>query len=205
MYQTSLSWFEGPAPQHRDGTSKVLGALTTSILFVLAYTPILGWLGPAALARVHHAQLDFDGWMLQITLPAALMLFVLPTTAALLRYRLRSWQWLSKHRPLYDPTPSAWDFAFQHAGAQPQFVRIRLTSGEYVGGLFNENSFASGFPDPHDIFIAQAYMLNEDGSFGTATQGCLWVAAEQIAMLEIVQSSDEEEATADEQHSAQQN
>jgi hypothetical protein len=36
----------------------------------------------------------------------------------------------------------------------------------WVGGYFGDDSYAAGYPEvPQDIFLEEAYLMNEDGSF----------------------------------------
>jgi len=67
------------------------------------------------------------------------------------------------------PAPRAWDYLF---GLRPDgWVRLRLKSGVWIGGAYTSNedgigSYAAGYPDEQDLFIAEAYALDpESGEF----------------------------------------
>lgn len=67
--------------------------------------------------------------------------------------------------------PRAWDHLFASGGTRAGWVRIRLKSGGWVGGWFGghpdreEVSYAAGYPEPQDLFIAQRYELTPQGGF----------------------------------------
>jgi hypothetical protein len=63
----------------------------------------------------------------------------------------------------YDPTPSAWDFAF--GKGEVGWVRVQLEDGRFLGGYFGGGSFASSFPNPQEIFVEQGWVINDDGTF----------------------------------------
>jgi uncharacterized protein DUF6338 len=81
---------------------------------------------------------------------------------------------------------SAWDRAFASNGRA--FVRIRLKErGDWVGGFFGRDSFASFSDHGRDVFLEQRWALDEDQWFSAplATSGGLWVDAERIESIEF--------------------
>jgi hypothetical protein len=42
------------------------------------------------------------------------------------------------------------------------WVLLRLKSGRWVGGEFGASSFAAGYPEPVDIFIAKEFEVDQD-------------------------------------------
>jgi hypothetical protein len=67
------------------------------------------------------------------------------------------------------PAPRAWDHLF---GRRPDgWVRLRLKSGVWLGGAFTSageglDSYAAGYPDDQDLFLAEAYSVDpETGEF----------------------------------------
>ena len=83
------------------------------------------------------------------------------------------------------PAPTAWDFAVETMQT-PLFIRVRLKSGRYVGGLFAGNSFASSYPEPISVFIEQAWWMSEDGEFIEPVVGTAgaFVAPEEVEAVE---------------------
>jgi hypothetical protein len=74
------------------------------------------------------------------------------------------------------PAPRAWDYVF---GLQPDgWVRVRLKSGVWLGGAFSSvgdeglRSYAAGYPDEQDLFLAEAYSVDpESGEFELDANG----------------------------------
>ena len=86
-----------------------------------------------------------------------------------------------------DSRVSSWDFAFSSQG--PFFVRAKRRTGERVGGLFGNVSFASAYPEPKDVFLEQAWMLTEDGTPDQPAPGSRGVLLRQedLELLEFVE------------------
>ncbi len=64
---------------------------------------------------------------------------------------------------MYDPTATAWDFAADHMG--PGFVRVYTSDDTWVGGRSEDKSYFSGYPETREIFLQEAWELDEDGVF----------------------------------------
>lgn len=86
---------------------------------------------------------------------------------------------------------SSWDFAFTSRG--PFFVRAKLRTGERVGGLFGASSFASAYPEPHDIFLEEAWILTDEGLFVEPVPGGRGLLMKQgdVELLEFIELGDE--------------
>jgi hypothetical protein len=65
----------------------------------------------------------------------------------------------------YDPTPTAWDWATDHAATFQGFVRVKTKDGQWQGGVFGEGSYFSTFPEAPAIFVEQAWQLDDTGTF----------------------------------------
>ncbi len=77
----------------------------------------------------------------------SLVEFVAPVVPGLTVVRIRRAGWfksLTKALTRLDSRERAWDFA--SSSHVPFFVRAKLKSGERVGGLYGDDSFASAFP-----------------------------------------------------------
>lgn len=63
-----------------------------------------------------------------------------------------------------DPAPRAWDYLFQ--GGQDGWIRCRMKSGVWIGGAFADHngrrSYVAGYPEPADLFLAQAAEIDPD-------------------------------------------
>lgn len=90
-----------------------------------------------------------------------------------------------------DRMPSAWDFVMRRR--QPDYVRIHLKDGQgIVGGVFAGQSFGSLDPKRADIYLEQAWQMDEDGNFRQAIPDShgLWVAHDVMAYVYFLEGAD---------------
>lgn len=64
-----------------------------------------------------------------------------------------------------DPAPRAWDYFF--ASRPDGWVRLRLKSGVWIGGAYAPSdgglqSYAAGYPEPQDLFLAETVEVDPD-------------------------------------------
>lgn len=91
----------------------------------------------------------------------------------------------------YDRTPSAWDYAAQeHDGV---WVRIHLRDNQgIIAGKFGQDSFASLDPKRPDIYLQEAWVVDEHGNFVTPIVDSLgvWVAHDVMAYAHFLEGSE---------------
>jgi hypothetical protein len=186
VYQAARSRLRGPTPDDSNVSMRVLRALAVSAFLDAVYIAVLG----PTLVRLFGAQQGkpsasgFADHPRQAGLLGLLLLFVIPVSLAGLDYlRVRRGWGL---RLSYDPTPRAWDFAFREI--EPTYVRLLTTDGVWLGGWYGENSFVSSFPEPREVFIETAHLMEPDGSFGAEVPGSngLYVRCDDIRAIEFV-------------------
>jgi hypothetical protein len=71
--------------------------------------------------------------------------------------------WLGRILVGRNPAPRAWDELFWRGS--PLVVRMKLKDEEWVGGLFGDSSYASGYPEPQDLLLEEAFEISNDGTF----------------------------------------
>lgn len=88
------------------------------------------------------------------------------------------------------PAPRAWDSMFSETPRG--MMRLKLKSGEWVGGWFGPGSYAAGYPEPQDLLIESVYRLDSHGAFETDDSGApvpvgssLLVRWEEVELLEF--------------------
>ena len=63
-----------------------------------------------------------------------------------------------------DPAPRAWDYLFQ--GHPDGWIRCKLKSQVWIGGAFADRngrrSYVAGYPEPADLYLAQAADVDPD-------------------------------------------
>jgi len=185
VYQAVRSRLLGPTPDEQDVTNRVLRAIGFSAGLNAIYALLLG---PSLVRVVRDAPTNPR----TIALLGLILMVVVPVSLAYVNY-LRFRQGLTL-KTTYDPTPSAWDFMFQNR--EECFVRVRTQDGQWVGGWFGQDSYASSFPDPRDLFIQAAYHMKPDGSFGERLEGTLgvYVRCTEADVVEFLAPASEEEA-----------
>jgi hypothetical protein len=169
-------------PSRLKGTERLLRALSLSLLIYAGASPWLVAVGRRVLdlRPVSPWELILGGFVVLFIAPLLLAL-----VAALLGMSSRA-KWLLGLVATIDPTPRAWDYAFK--GERPFFVRIKLRDGERVGGVFGEDSFATAYPEPQDVFLEEVWRLRQDGSFLEPLEGTagLLVPGTSIELVEFL-------------------
>jgi Family of unknown function (DUF6338) len=81
--------------------------------------------------------------------------------------------------------PRAWDNLFSE---RPTFyVRLRTTNGSWLAGLFADQSYVGAYPNDGDLYLEQAWSLNDKMALGPTSLGySLYIPSNQIAWLEII-------------------
>lgn len=76
----------------------------------------------------------------------------------------RIWATISTIGAGPSPAPTAWDHLFlrrPHA-----VIRAKLTTGQWIGGLFSQDSYAAGYGEAgQDLLLEQRYAMTSDGQF----------------------------------------
>ena len=82
--------------------------------------------------------------------------------------------------------PRAWDHTFD--GRKVAFVRVTLTNGSYVAGIWGAGSLASPYPEPEDLFLEVQYLVDAQGVIGGPIPGSagVWIPAREMRVLELL-------------------
>lgn len=171
VYQVSRRRVAGPNPDEVDLGTRILRAVMGSAMFAGAYTVTVG---PWVVAYLQtQSPDDALGSVRTLGIAFLALVIVVPWLAARLWFYASTsqwWLWFSAWvhdtlglRRQWDPTPSAWDFAFNKRRAG--WVRVLTSQGTWVGGRFDTASFASSYPEPQELYLEVGYRMNEDGTF----------------------------------------
>lgn len=166
VYQIARIRLRGRLPTDTELSTRIVHALVASTLLALAYVFAFGSLLTEAIQ-------DRGGVTGHPRLAAALALLgvlLVPAVAA----ALPTLKHLDRRHPIksmrpenwkrFDSRPTAWDAAFGEAS--PGFIRVRMRDGTWYAGYFGENSYASSFPDPQNLFLEYSYAVDEMGKIG---------------------------------------
>lgn len=169
VYQVSRQAAAGPDPEQKEFGTRILHAIVSTACFAGVYALLFG-------ARIVNYAQNPDRILSDVDLLGVafvVLTLVIPWLVARVRFWLVTSKpyrvavnWLLTHLRLrrpYDPTPSAWDFAFGKGEAS--WVRVQLEGGRWLGGYFGGRSYASSFPNPQEIFVEEGWVINDDGTF----------------------------------------
>jgi hypothetical protein len=190
VYQFVRSRLRGPHPDDSSAANRVLRALAVSAALVTAYAAAAGPHLLELIADVQQATPEqARGQVRPLAVWALVLLFAVPAVLAGAVYlisRLPRPARLGRARLSYDPTPRAWDFAFN--GVDPMYVRILTADGRYLGGWYGNDSFVSSYPEPREMFLETANLMEPDGSFGPEVKGSagLYVRCDDVVLIEFV-------------------
>lgn len=110
--------------------------------------------------------------------------------------------WLRKtqflQRSVAHPTGKPWDFVFSQR--VPYWVIATLSDGRQVAGLYDSKSFASSSPAAEQIYLQEAWVLNDFGGFERkrSDSAGIIILAKEIATLELFQLQNQQESGNDE-------
>lgn len=209
VYQVSRRDVVGPGPDEREFAVRVLRAIAASAVFAGVYAAAIG---PMVVRYLREP----DAALSQVRLMGGLFLLlvvVLPWLAARVVAYVGTAGWFGAlsarlvhalHlKRSWDPTPSAWDFAF--GKVEPGWVRVRLGDGSWVGGWFSTMSYASSFPEPQELYIEVGYVMTEEGTFTDkiSAPGGMVVRCQDAVVVDFIPvepDTEEKEASHDEGH-----
>jgi len=120
------------------------------------------------------------------------VLLVAPIAWAWAFLWLRKTQLLQKS--IAHPTGKPWDFVFNKRVRY--WVIATLTDGRQIAGRYDSNSFASSSPNAEQIYLQEAWVLNEGGGFERQRQGSagIIILSKEIATLELFHIHDAQES-----------
>lgn len=131
------------------------------------------------------------------TVAAYLIVLILPVFWAPIILLLRDW---NKWRPrifsrdlteyLLAPEYSPWERLF--ADASERWVRIRLKSGGYVGGLLARGSMTSTYPCPEQLYINSEWKIDDDGKFKERIESAgILVNGTEVEFVELIDGEED--------------
>ncbi|WP_449103624.1 DUF6338 family protein [Pseudomonas veronii] len=101
----------------------------------------------------------------------------------------KAFLWLRKtkylQKTMAHPTGKPWDFVFSQKRAY--WVIATLIDGRQVAGLFHTKSFASSSPSSEQIYLQEAWVVNDDGGFERPREKSagIIILAKEIATIEL--------------------
>ncbi|HEY0500938.1 MAG TPA: DUF6338 family protein [Kutzneria sp.] len=183
-YQFLRERWRGPVPGERDLGERVLRSLVASMLLDALYLIVAGpALAPLANRTVAKG---WDGVVEQAQLLGLLGLLLFLVVPAVAAGTVTWWQRRRLRGARYRSTPTAWDRMFQNRGSC--FVRMRLKDGAWAGGWYGSQSYATSYPQPAELFLQTAWIMDPDGSFVRPIERSagMHVRATDVDLLELL-------------------
>lgn len=148
-------------------SDRLLRFFATSAIFHALIAPLTYWLWATYIRTgTLSAGRPLPIWLWPVVLVYVVLPFGLGTIVGRSTREAREWARLFTGP---DPAPRAWDHFF---AARPDgWIRLKLKSGVWVGGAYAPSdggiqSYAAGYPEPQDIFLAETVEVDpETGTF----------------------------------------
>jgi hypothetical protein len=193
VYQGVRISVRGRLPGDVEWTTRLIRSIATSAVFALLYLIAFG----GALAEAAEGRGDLVDHPRLGAVLALLGAFLIPAGAAVALAWVPRPAWLTNRIDgvlQYDPTPTAWDKVF--TARSPCFVRVLTASGEWMAGYFGKQSYASSYPEPHQLYLERSYAIDADGAIGEAIDGSLGsiIDCSGAQLIEIVELAKEEKS-----------
>ena len=185
--------FERQAGRWGVGLSdRLLRFVGGSALFHAAAAPLTYWLWADRWDEIHHGE-PVSWWLWPLVVAYVAIPAVGGTVVGRGVRSEKSWTTVFTGP---DPAPRAWDHLFgQKADG---WVRLRMKSGVWIGGAYADangrRSYAAGYPEPQDLFLAAAveldpetgaFVVDDDGDVALLDGGIL-VRWEEVEHLEFI-------------------
>ncbi len=109
------------------------------------------------------------------------VLFIAPIIWALLWKKVRTSEIFQANAP--HPTQKPWDYVF--GKRKPYWVIVTLKDGTKIAGNYDSNSFSSSAPASEQLYLEEAWVLNDDGGFERpreSTKGIIILSGEMVSI-----------------------
>lgn len=97
-------------------------------------------------------------------------------------------------RILPHPTARPWDFVFRKR--VPYWIVVTFKDGKQVAGKYSGKSFSSAAPAPEQLYLEEAWVLNEDGGFerSRTNSAGLLVLGSEVRTVEFFSIKEEDQS-----------
>ncbi len=160
--------------QDKDSSKQMLDAITYSCVnYGILFIPI-AWIESSDVYQNHSIIYKLFYFF---------TLFIFPIIWVVFWKKIRSWEVFQNSAP--HPTRKPWDYVFSKR--KWHWVIITLTNGEKIGGKYANNSFSSSAPAKEQVYLEEAWVLNNDGGFERPrnnTEGII-IVSDEISTVEL--------------------
>ena len=160
--------------ERRDFSKSAFDAIAYSALNFAVFLPLILLIQPELFSARQK------NWLI---VPAYLVLLVCPAIWPFLLIKLASTKLFLRY--FVHPTPRAWDYLF---GRREQFwIIVHLKDLRRIGGRFGTQSFASSSPAEPEIYLEEAWKLDDNGAFLAPVERSrgILIMADEIVAVEL--------------------
>lgn len=192
-----------------------------SALFQIVFLPFFFWIwvtkfqgleNPSWHRALYEIVVTRGNWwvflipVMYIGIPLALGVFAAIAVTRARRETSGIWRLAARLLAGRYPAPQAWDFLF--SARSSGLIRLELSTGERIGGIFSSSSYASGYPEkPQDLFLERGLRVDqESGQFELDEHGdyeesgaAILVRWDNVKVLEFFEGISEEEDADDQE------
>ncbi|MGE5342569.1 MAG: DUF6338 family protein [Candidatus Omnitrophota bacterium] len=143
--------------EFKDVGHYLLNAVTYSCLNYALLSPVL------ILIDINEL---YDNHPIEFGLMALSLLFIFPILWVIILGWLRSRKLFKSKLKLPDPT--AWDYIFRKR--ESYWIIIHLSDGNKIGGIYDSQSYTSGYPEEEQIYLEEVWELGENDEFLNAKE-----------------------------------
>ncbi len=173
----SLKTYELLVPgQAKDSSTQLIDAVAYSCLNYAVLLPII--------LKIKQSQFSVNYPIWHVIFQIS-VLFVFPVIWVLIWKHLREKNFLQKNAP--HPIRKPWDYIFSKR--ERYWVIVTLNDKTQIAGKYSNESFSSSAPADDQIYLEEAWVLNDRGGFDRArkkTKGIL-ITSKEIATVELFQ------------------
>lgn len=198
----------GPNPADRELTPRLIRALALSVGFLLLYILCLG---PSFTGWLLDPQHELGGDPRRVGIVGIVLVFVIPAVAGHIAASFLTRQaynqttfWQTLFHRADDPGAMSWRRALFSKATTTQFRRLGTTRpatllrmgvssgsstlGNWIGGRVTGAAYFTSYPEPRDVFIDEAWRLDEDGTFIDQISGPagVWVPCTDARLVQII-------------------
>jgi hypothetical protein len=149
----SMKTYELLVPSaNKESSKKIIDAIAYSCI---NYALLIGPIYEVETSQIRHT------WPNAYIIFYVFVLLLAPVLWAVAFVKLRNTEFIQGTMP--HPSPKPWDYVF---GQRKAFwLIVTMKDGKKVGGKYGASSFTSSAPAPEQIFLEEAWKLNDDEGF----------------------------------------
>lgn len=108
-----------------------------------------------------HSNNFYEDYRVTYFILLVVILFVVPAILPVIFFKLITWKPIAQF--VVHPDRKPWDYVF--GKGKPYWIIVHLKDGRKIGGVYDEDSFASSYPAEEQIYLEKVWKLDKEGIF----------------------------------------